>query len=181
MGRIRQNEKGISFVEMIVAMAITAMVGSLLVAAFSMMNRVDRFSQQDTEALADLRTAAERFQKEMRQARKVYDTVNAPASTSVLVHFWVDYNRDNQQNLAERLIWRFETASGGKMRLVRTSEAGDSRIQATNLVSGSSFTYSPAPPGTTLVTLTLRADVSSGDQPSPRTVRTKVRLRNATA
>lgn len=181
MSRIQENERGISFVEMVVAMAISAVVGSLLIGAFSMMHRVDRFTGQDSEALADLRTASERFQKEMRQARKIYDTVEPPASTSTLVHFWVDYNRDNQQNLEERLIWRLEAASGGKMRLVRTSEAGGMRIQATNLVSGSSFAYAPAPPDTTVVTLTLRADVTPGDQPSARTVRTKVRLRNATA
>lgn len=181
MSRIHEDEKGISFVEMVVAMAISAVVGSLLIGAFSMMSRVDKFTREDSEALADLRTASERFQKEMRQARKIYDIVNAPESTSTLVHFWVDYNRDNQQNLEERLIWRLETSSGGKMRLVRTSEAGGMRIQAVNLISGSSFAYAPAPPETTVVTLTLRADVSSGDQPSPRTVRTKVRLRNATA
>jgi hypothetical protein len=143
--------------------------------------RVDRFTRQDSEALGELRTATERFQKEMRQARKVYDVTNPPASTSTAVHFWVDYNRDNQQNANEKLTWLLETASSGGMRLVRTSEAGGTFVEAVNLASGSSFAYAPAPPATTVVTLTLKADVSTGDQPSGRTVRTRVRLRNATA
>lgn len=179
--RFQQDERGISFVEMMVATAIAAMVGSLLIAALSMVTRVDRFTRQDSEALGELRTATERFQKEMRQARKVYDVANPPASSATSVHFWVDYNRDNQQNANEKLIWRLETASGGGMRLVRTSEAGGTFVEAVNLRSGSSFTYSPAPPNTTVVMLTLTADVASGAQPSARTVRTQVRLRNATA
>jgi Tfp pilus assembly protein PilE len=179
------EERGITFVEMMVATAISAVVGSLLIAALSMVTRVDRFTREDSEGLAELRSATERFQKEMRQARKIYDAANAPASTATTVHFWVDYNRDNQQNANEKIIWRFETLSSG-MRLVRTDEAKEAIseapfIEAVDLISGSSFSYAPAPPSTTVVTLTLRADVSSGSQPSARTVRTQVRLRNATA
>ena len=183
--RIRRDERGISFVEMMVATAISAMVGSLLIAALTMVTRVDRFTRQDSQALAELRTASERFQKEMRQARKIYDVDTPPASTGTIAHFWVDYNRDNQQNADERIIWRLETASSG-MRLVRTNDekeasALDPFIEAVGLVTGSSFVYNPAPPDTTVVTLTLRADINTGDQPSGRTVRTQVRLRNATA
>lgn len=182
---IREDERGITFVEMMVASAISAVVGSLLIAALSMVTRVDKFTREDSEALGELRTATERFQKEMRQARKVYDTNDLPASTATIVHFWVDYNRDNQQNADERIIWRLETFSS-RMRLVRTNDQKEAAseapfIEAVDLVSGSSFSYAPAPPDTTAVTLTLRADVSSGSQPSVRTVRTQVRLRNATA
>jgi Tfp pilus assembly protein PilE len=180
-----KDERGITFVEMMVASAISAVVGLLLIAALSMVTRVDKFTREDSEGLGELRTATERFQKEMRQARKVYDSTDLPASTATIVHFWVDYNRDNQQNADERIIWRLETMSSG-MRLVRTNEqkeaaSEDPFIQAVGLVSGSSFSYAPAPPATTAVTLTLRADVSSGSQPSVRTIRTQVRLRNATA
>jgi type II secretory pathway pseudopilin PulG len=193
IGRVRfwQDERGITFVEMMVASAIAAVVGSLLIAALSMVTHVDRFTSQDSQALGQLRTATERFQKELRQARKVYcgcpaDDTNVPASTTTTVHFWVDYDRNNQQDLEEQVIWRLETASSGGMRLIRTNEQKeaddeDPFIQAVNLLTGSSFAYSPAPPDTTAVTLTLRADVSPGSDPSARTVRTQVRLRNATA
>lgn len=174
--RLDADERGITLVELMVAMVITVMVGLLLIAALTMVTRVDRFTRQDSEALAELRTATERFQKEMRQARKVYSD-----STSTSAHFWVDYNRDNQQNLSEKLIWRQETVSG-ETRLIRTSEAGGTIIQALDIVPGSSsFVYVPAPEDTTVVTITLTADVSSGSGPSGRTVRTQVRLRNATA
>jgi type II secretory pathway pseudopilin PulG len=185
--RLSQDERGITFVEMMVATAIAAVVGSLLLAALSMVTRVDRFTREDSEALGELRTATERFQKEMRQARKIYyDATDPPISTATTVYFWVDYDRNNQQTLDEKIIWRLETASSGSLRLVRTTKeneeaAEDPFVEAIGLVSGSSFIYSPAPPNTTVVTLTLRADVSSGAQPSARTVRTQVRLRNATA
>jgi type II secretory pathway pseudopilin PulG len=185
--RLQQDERGISFVEMMVATAISVVVGSLLIAALSMVMRVDRFTRQDSEALAELRTATERFQKELRQARKIYsDTTNPPLSTATVVYFWVDYDRNNQQELDERIIWRLQTLSTGEMRLLRTTKekeeaSEDPFIEAVGLVSGSSFSYNPAPPDSTVVTLTLRADVSSGAQPSGRTVRTQVRLRNATA
>lgn len=184
--RLHSDERGITFVEMMVATVIAALVGSLLVAALTMTTRVDKFTREDSAALGELRTATERFQKEMRQARKVYDVLNLPASTPSIVHFWVDYNRDNQQTADERIIWRFETASSGGMRLVRTSDekeaaSEDPFIEAVGLISGSSFSYSPAPPDTTAVTITLRADTGTGSQPSPRTVQTQVRLRNATA
>jgi type II secretory pathway pseudopilin PulG len=172
--RLLADERGITFVELMVAMAISAVVGSLLIAALSMVTGVDSFTREDSQALGELRTAAERFQKEMRQARKVYAD-----STSTSAHFWVDYNRDNQQNLEEKLIWRQETVSG-ETRLVRTSEAGGSIIQAVDLVTGSMFVYDPAPEATTVVTITLTVDVSPGSAPSGRTVRTQVRLRNAT-
>ena len=183
--RLHQDERGISFVEMIVAMAISAVVGLLLIAAMNMVTRVDQFTRQDSQALGELRAATERFQKEMRQARKVYDANDLPGSTATLVHFWVDYNRDNQQNVDERIIWRLETASSG-MRLIRTNDQKEAAsaapfIEAVGLVSGSAFSFAPTPPDTTVVTLTLRADISSGSQPSVRTVRTQVRLRNATA
>lgn len=173
--RLLADERGITFVEMMVGTAISAIVGSLLIAALSMVTRVDRFTRQDSQALGELRTATERFQKEMRQARKVYAD-----STATSVHFWVDYNRDNQQNQSEKLTWSQETVSG-ETRLVRTNDAGSSFIEAVDLVPGSLFLYNPAPEDTTIVTITLTADVSSGSQPSGRTVRTRVRLRNATA
>jgi type II secretory pathway pseudopilin PulG len=183
--RVHHDERGITFVEMVVAMAIAAVVGSLLIAALSMVTRVDKFTREDSQALGELRTATERFQKEMRQARKVYDVLNVPASTASIVHFWVDYNRDNQQTANERIIWRFETSSAG-IRLVRTSDEKEAAaqspfVEAVGLVSGSAFTYSPSPPETTVVTMTLRADIGSGSNPSPRTIQTRVRLRNATA
>lgn len=173
--RLVADERGITLVEMMVAMAISAVVSLLLLAALSMVFRVDRFTRQDSQALGELRIATERFQKEMRQARKVYAD-----STATSVHFWVDYNRDNQQNQSEKLTWRQETISG-ETRLVRTNEAGSSFIEAVDLVPGSPFLYNPAPEDTTVVTITLTADVSPGAQPSGRTVRTRVRLRNATA
>jgi Tfp pilus assembly protein PilW len=172
--RLLNDERGITFVELMVAMSISAVVGLLLIAALNMVTRVDRFTRQDSQALGELRTAIERFQKEMRQARKVYAD-----STGTSAHFWVDYNRDNQQNPEERLIWRQETVSG-ETRLIRTSEAGGTLIEAFDIVPGSTFVYVPAPEDTTVVTITLTADVSSGSGPSSRTVRTQVRLRNAT-
>ncbi len=173
--RIR-GESGISIVEMMIALFITMIVGGLLTMAVLMVVRVERFTSEDSQSLGELRTATERFLKEVRQARKIYDT-----STGTLIHFWVDYDRDNQQDASEKLIWEL-TTSGGSTTLTRTSEAGGTpRTIASRLAAGSPFTYAPPPPGTTVVRIVLTSITVGSGGPAGRTVRSEVRLRNAVA
>ncbi len=177
--RIR-GESGISIVEMMIALFITMIVGGLLTMAVLMVVRVERFTSEDSQSLGELRTATERFLKEVRQARKIYAT-----STGTRIHFWVDYDRDNQQDDDEQLFWEL-TTSGGATTLTRTSEADIAvdvppRTVATRLAAGSPFTYAPPPPGTTVVRIVLTSVTVGSGGPAGRTVRSEVRLRNAVA
>jgi type II secretory pathway component PulJ len=173
-GRLLREESGISLPELMVGSFITMLVGALLVASITAALRVEDFTSEDSQALGELRTATERFEKEVRQARKVY-----VGSTGDRIQFWVDYDRDNQQDLEEQIIWE-EALQGDRAVLERTNAAGSfETLVNSGLEPGTPFSYNLAPPDTTAVTITLIGDVKSGSTPSGRTVRTKVRLRNA--
>jgi type II secretory pathway pseudopilin PulG len=169
--------------ELLVGMVLAGIVTSLVLVAVIAMNRGDRYTQQDSEALGALRTGMDRFEKEIRQARKLYSDSN-----STRVHFWVDYNRDNQQDLVEKVVWRVKEVAGGA-ELIRTTDApgATEQIIARAYVLGAGFGYNVQPDangnidnGTaTLVTATFVADSRVGQLAPERTMRTAVRLRNA--
>lgn len=162
--------------EILVGMALTAILTSLVVVAVSATHRSFRYTDRDSEALGALRTAIDRVEKELRQASVVY-----PDSTARRLHVWVDYDGDNQQELSERIIWEVETVSGAG-HLTRTTEAagGDKRTLVRNLVAVDAFNYSDTPvEDSTTVAISLSAkSQAAGDGPSARSVKTEVRLRN---
>jgi hypothetical protein len=172
--RLLRDESGLTLPELMVASVISMLVGALTVVSITTALRVDDFTREDSEALGELRTATERFEKEVRQARKVYE-----GSTGDRIQFWVDYNRNNQQELAEQIIWE-EELIGDRAVLERTNAAGSfETLVNSGLTPGTPFSYNFPPPETTVVTITLVGDVKSESTPSGRTVRTQVRLRNA--
>lgn len=174
IGRLLRDESGLTLPELMVGSFITMLVGGLLLMSITTALRVEDFTGEDSQALAELRTATERFEKEIRQARKVYET-----STGDRIQFWVDYDRDNQQDLVEQIIWE-EALVGDRAVLHRTNAAGSfETLVNSGLEPGTPFAYNLAPPATTVVTITLIGDIKSGTTPSGRTVRTRVRLRNA--
>lgn len=177
MRRRLRDERGITLPEIMIAIGILSLVGGVLFMALNSALRVDSFTAEDSQALGSLRTATERFQKELRQARTVYDD-----STDQRIRFWVDYDRDNQQDPVERVIWELQV-SGPEGTLTRETDAGgDQTIVVLNdVLPGSLFTYSPAPPDTTIVNVLLIGEVVSGNRPSPRAIEFDVRLRNAAA
>jgi type II secretory pathway pseudopilin PulG len=181
IGRLLGDESGMTLPELMVASLISMLVGALMVMVITTALSVDDFTREDSQALAELRTATERFEKEVRQARKVYGpTVDDPVgSTGTRIRFWVDYNRNNQQDLEDQIIWE-QVLVGDRAVLRRTNAAGSfETLVNSGLTPGTPFSYNLAPPDTTVVTITLIGDVKSGSTPSGRTVRTKVRLRNA--
>jgi hypothetical protein len=140
--------------------------------------RGHNFTQQDSTSLGALRTALDRFEKEIRQARVMYDD-----STTKLVHAWVDYDRDNQQDLAERVYWRIEDLGGDRAQLTRATEASPTPVVvARNLVfdaSAADFEYNATPvEETTLIRVRFVAR-AVGSLAGERTVTTEVTLRNA--
>jgi prepilin-type N-terminal cleavage/methylation domain-containing protein len=169
------GERGVTLVELLIVMAVSAIVVTVAYAGLDGATRTDDFTREDTEALVSLRTGMDRLERELRQARTVYDD-----STSTTVRMWVDYDRDNQQDAVERVSWILAAGDTG-WELTRDTDAGSGDYFATgNLLSGSQFTYEPAPPDTTLVVVRLRADADPDvGSAGVRTLLTEVRLRNA--
>jgi prepilin-type N-terminal cleavage/methylation domain-containing protein len=170
-----RGERGVTLVELLIVMAVSAIVVTVAYAGLDGATRTDDFTRVDAEALVSLRTGMDRLEKELRQARTVYDD-----STSTTVRMWVDYDRDSQQDPVERVSWTL-AAGGSGWELTRDTDAGSGDYFATgNLLSGSQFTYAPAPPDTTLVVVRLRADADpDAGSAGVRTLLTEVRLRNA--
>lgn len=175
LSRLHGSEAGFTLVELLVASVVMALVSAVAIAGIWALQRTEDYTRADSEALGALRVAMSRFEKELRQARRVY-----PGSVGTHISFWVDSDRDNQQDPAERISWTVEDMGGGESRLVRSTDAGGSSAYVTRfLVTGDVFTYQPAPPDTTLVGVGFTADVEGGAGAAARSVETEVRLRNA--
>jgi type II secretory pathway pseudopilin PulG len=172
-----RREQGTTVVELVVAMAIASVVAVVLFAAVVTVQRTEVYTEQDSRALAELRVNVDRFTRELREARRVY---SGSSTTARSIKFWVDDDRDNQQDPTERVTWAV-TAVGADGQLTRTTDvagATPDRVSA-DIVVADAFTYTPAPPGTVRVDVVFQADVDEGRSAARRTVRTVIRLRNA--
>ena len=178
-------DSGMTLVEVLVAVILTSVVTLTLLTGVTAIYRGRNFTSQDGDSLGALRTAMDRFEKEVRQARRVYST-----STAKTMRLWVDYDRNNQQNPDERITWAIEDVGGNRAEFTRDTDVSgvDPRVVVRDLVfdaAATDFDYNLADPSddpsaATLVTITLVAR-AEGALAGERAVRTEVRLRNATA
>ena len=175
--RIHRDERGLTLVELLVASVIVAIVGTVLFGALESTMRIESYTSEDSQTLALVRSSLDRLEKELRQARKLYTE-----STGTLMKMWVDYDRDNQQDPVERITWQLTTV-GPSARLTRTSDAAGAPVVVLgrDFVPGTAFQYSPAPPNTSVVTVTFTADVRPGARSDDRTIETRITLRNVDA
>ena len=168
--------------EVLIAMVITSVVTSVLLMGMVAVYRGHNFTQQDSSSLGALRTSLDRFEKEVRQARVMYND-----STGKLVHLWVDDNHDNRQGLDEKILWEIEEdpeepVGSNRAQLTRATEAAPTPVVVSrNLVfdAESNFVYNSLDPEeATLITVRFVAQ-AAGSLAGERTVTTRVRLRNA--
>ena len=202
----RRGQTGMTLVELLVGMLITGLVAAMMVSAYVVTTRSDRQASQDHQALASLRLATDRVERDLRQARRVYKD-----STGSQLHMWVDYDRDNQQDLSERITFEVTTNNGlaaavagttstlrrktdapgmspliivDNMQLFPPSDVNRLTFQYLNSIGATAFTAVAAPSSTwtdtTIVDIRLASDAAEGPYPAPRTLKTEVRLRNAT-
>lgn len=166
-------EDGVSLVELGIAGMIFMMLLTVLYAGANVVQRTEVFTDDASRSLGELRVASERLTKELRQARQVY----APSSASQ-IWFWVDRDRDSQEDPSERITWS-TVAVGNSAELRRKTDADvAAAIITRDLVPGDIFQYSPAPPTTRLVTVNLTTDARPSGNAGSRNVRTEIRLRN---
>ena len=173
-----RDERGMTLIELLIAMAVTTVVLGVVMGGILSALRSDQFIQEDSRALEELRSAMNRMTAELREARLVYLGSNARQIT-----FWVDADRDATQDTVEKITWAVE-GSGTDGILTRTTAADIAASQpkvtiAREVVLRDTFTYAPPVPSATVVTIQLTSDVALDDTGAPRSVRTKLRLRNA--
>jgi type II secretory pathway pseudopilin PulG len=188
--RFLSDESGITIIELVVVVMISALGAMVLFVVMDTTSRTEIRTDQDSRALASMRLATQRLTKELRQSGKLYSTSNGSK-----IRFWVDYDRDGNQDDVEQITWQV-TQIGGINYLTRHTHSNPTPVPWVTDITGTIFTYnrpywtSTPPPAlplptpknlvhtATLVTITLTGDVAAGSAPA-RQVQTQVRLRNA--
>ena len=179
MTRLLNDERGLTLPEVLIAMVITGVVTTVLLMGTVSIYRGHKLTQQDSSSLGALRTSLDRFEKEVRQARVVYND-----STDKQVHVWVDYDRDNQQDPVEKILWTIEDLGSNQAQLTRDTQTPDPPVVVSrNLVfdaDDADFEYNNEDPieDSSMITVRFVAR-AEGSLAGERTVTTRVRLRNA--
>ena len=179
--KLRRDERGLTLAELLVQTSLAMIVLALVVYSVVAIHRSARVSDQDSDTLATMRSSIDRIERELRHARTVYEE-----STGLRIRFWVDRDRDNQQDAVERIIWQMRAGSGGG-ELIRTTEAVGAPVDivSRDMVFDSGFayfTYDAIPHDEAYkIGITLRADAVPGGNTPERQMQTEVRLRNALA
>ena len=149
--RVRRSlggDAGMSLVELGVSMVITSLLSVLMVTWFSAGVGSENSQRSYDEALSDLRDVSDRLSREVRAAG--YLTEAEPYSLS----FWLDSDRDGEVGEGESITWAIE---GSDMRRF-TEDDSENVVVATNLTTGSQFSYDAVTPGlVTRVTIDLVA------------------------
>ena len=184
---IPQDEGGMTLPELLVGMTLLGIVTAILLVGVLAVYRGQNLTEQDSDSLATLRVGLDRIEKELRQARKVYAGANDEE-----ISFWVDRDRDNQQDPVERVHWTVADQGEGVAFLTRWTEAdpSDVRVVSRGFVYEEGYAYFSYntdededdityPQASTVVSLSFRADTELGQLSPERQVRTEVRLRNA--
>lgn len=184
--RSRTDEQGVTLVELLVAIFLTAVVGGTTVAVIQSSTRAERFNHEMRTVMDDARVAQGRIRKELRAARLVM-----PASTASHLVMWVDQNQDNTRtddeivhfcarpvNTTDNCV---DPSATGQFALVRWTEASGysaATVAARTLRTADVWSYDPAPEETRLVTMSFSLDLRTETGPQTLGVGSTVRLRN---
>lgn len=189
------GDEGITLVEVLLVMVLLAIVSTLVTRAVIDSHKVVRMTDDQTQGLADVRIAAERLGRDIRESRSVVcNPTGTPAALAAAdptcqyhLQLWIDDNSDYVQEVAETVTWSLVAgADPGQFDLVR-SVGGAAQTQARTIVTQVAFSYdlqpqavAPAPGAahTTRVDVNMTYDAVTNSGTSDRTVSFTGRLRN---
>lgn len=198
--QLRSDQTGVTLVELLVVMAIMGVVGTAIMNVVISATRTQTKVVNLREVMDDARFSVDQIQKELRQARLVYAETtcgsdsSATCTSSSKLHFWVDSDQDNLQDVSEQIFYCVQeigsiTNSVGscvepdgskKYALARWTEASASAsvLAATLANSSEPFSFDVSPRETAVVTVSLDFDTLGARGPGSFDVGTTVRLRN---
>jgi prepilin-type N-terminal cleavage/methylation domain-containing protein len=113
----RRADGGFSMIELLVAMVLTTVLGSLLLGSTLGARKVTDDARRNSELTADVRRAMERLVRELRQAGRI-DQVDLPTTPTAptAITFWADFDNDGHPDTdaadPEVLTYRFVPGSG---------------------------------------------------------------------
>lgn len=190
------GDGGVTLVETLVVMILLAIVSTLVTRAVIDSHKVVRIIDDQATGLSDVRVAAERLGRDIREARSVVcNPTGTPAPVAAAdptcqfhLQLWIDDNSDYVQQVGETVTWNLEASSRpNQFDLARAVGAAVPIVQARSIVVQVAFTYDlqPAaaapPPGavrTRVVNVDMTYDSNTRSGTSNKTVSFSGRLRN---
>lgn len=137
MSRSGDRDQGVSLVELLIAMALTLVLGSILATGVTGANKLFRLTSDESVGQTDVRTTIERLGRDVRNAR----SLDAGASASQLV-LWIDSNSDYVKQSTEVVTWSLVPRVGDANHFdVARQEAGITTRTARFVISNLAFTY----------------------------------------
>ncbi|MDP3711836.1 MAG: hypothetical protein Q8R60_05050 [Mycobacteriales bacterium] len=135
--RLRSDDSGVSLAEVLVAMTLALVVGTMVQVGFLNASQLFRITEAETDGQTDVKTTVQRLGRDIRAAR----SLDAGASPSQLV-VWVDTNSDYKKQNSEIVTWNLQASPSvaGQFDVTRTDGAG-SRRQSRLIVSNLAFCY----------------------------------------
>jgi type II secretory pathway pseudopilin PulG len=170
--RPQGGDAGITLVELLVAMVILLIVGSVVASGLIATLHTQSGVDTDSQIQAGVQRAGEQLSRDLRDARSVITA--APATVTV----WDDTNFDYVKQTGETVTWATDTSTGA-LRLCRSDDAGHKRcIPSSSKITSLSLAYhklASGNVGSVDVTLTYQPPKTS----STRSQQWSVTLRNA--
>lgn len=139
----RPRDAGVTLVEILVAIGLFAVLGSVLLGFALSTSRVTDDTRSMTQVSEETRLAMERLTRELRQASHVLD-VRLPASPtdSTALTFWTDFDGDGAQDLdaadPEVLTYRWNPATK-RLTLTANDASGTATTRPVLAAAVSSF------------------------------------------
>ena len=199
MARLRRirttDDRGVTLVETLIVLVLVGIIGTITTRAVVDSHKVARITEDQTSGLSDVRIAAERLGRDIRDARSVVcNPTGTPAALAAAdptciyhLQLWVDYNSDYVQQADETVTWQLATSSRpGQYDLIRTVN-GAAKTQARTIVTQVAFGYdlqpgatAPAPgaASTKVVNVNMTYDAIKPYGTSNKSVSFTARLRN---
>lgn len=190
------GDSGLTLVELLVTTVLLGILGSLMTRAVVDTNSAFRVVDDQTQGLSDVRVAAERLDRDIRQARSV--VCNPPGTAASLaaadptcqyhLQVWIDYDSNYVQTPDETVTWSLAPSSRpGQFDLLRQVGTGPGVVEARTIVVQVAFTYdvqpgpaAPAPgqPHPVVVRVNMTYDANTRSGTTNKTVVFTGRLRN---
>jgi prepilin-type N-terminal cleavage/methylation domain-containing protein len=136
------RDRGVSLVEVLVAMGLFGILGTLLLGLALSTSRTSEDTQSLTRLNEESRLAMERMTRELRQASEVVAAQFAPPAATTALTFWTDFDGDGAVDTTaadpEVLTYRWNPASD-RLTLTANDAAGTSITRPVLAANVSSF------------------------------------------
>ena len=183
-----RSHRGMTLIELMVAMTLLGVVSSLVVVGVQQAGRVLTHTDDENRGLQDAKVILDRLSRDIRQARGVVcDGAGGDTYCKQHLQLWIDDDSDYVNDPEETVTWTLEDNPDGEhfdvWRIQGVAPATPTkRLQASALIVKTLFFYdvgantSPSP--ARLVSLKMQYDAIVGRGTNIKEAAVSVRLRN---